>query len=69
MSDRRRFVAGVFVPLFIAFMGAAAFYNMASNPRFETFQAIDVVRLLAAGACFGAALTGLLLYFRGRRSS
>ena len=68
MSDRRRFVTGVLVPVFIGLMGAAAFYNMVNNPRFATFQGIDVVRLLAAGMCFGSALTWLLLYFQGRSS-
>jgi hypothetical protein len=49
MSNRRKFAPGVFVPVFVAFMGVAAFFNMASNPRFATFHAVDVLRLLAGG--------------------
>ena len=44
MTNRRKFAPKVFVPLFIASMGLAAFSNMASSPRFATFQTIDVVR-------------------------
>ncbi len=58
----------VFVPLFIALMGLAAFSNMASSPRFATFYAVDVVRLIASGMCFGAAMAALLIFFGGRRS-
>ena len=68
MSSRRASAPRVFVPLFIAFMGFAAFSNAASNPRFATFQTIDVVRLLPSGMCFGAALAALLIFFGGRRS-
>ena len=68
MNNRRSATSKVFVPLFVAFMGVAAFSNMASSPRFATFQTIDVVRLLASGMCFGAALAALLIFFAGPRS-
>ena len=68
MTNRRTFAPKVFVPLFIAFMGLAALSNMASSPRFATFQTIDVVRLIASGMCFGAALAALLIFFGGPRS-
>ena len=58
----------VAVPLFIAFMGFAAFFNAVSSPRFETFRTIDVFRLVASGMCFGAALAALLIFFFSRRS-
>ena len=45
-----------------------AFSNAASSPRFATFHAIDVVRLIASGMCFGAALAALLIFFAGPRS-
>ena len=68
MNDRRKFAPRVFIPLFIAFMGLAAFTNVASSPRFAVFQTIDVVRLIASGMCFGAALAALLIFFAGPRS-
>jgi hypothetical protein len=68
MNDRRNFAQRVFIPLFIAFMGLVAFTNMASSPRFATFRTIDVVRLVASGMCFGAALASLLIFFGGSRS-
>ncbi len=69
MSNRRKFAPKVFIPLFIAFMGLGAFSNAASSPRFATFHAVDVVRLIAAGMCFGAALAALVIFFLGPRSS
>ena len=65
---RRTSAPKVFVPLFIAFMGLAAFTNVASSPRFATFRAVDVVRLMASGMCFGAAIAALLIFF-GRRGA
>jgi len=59
----------VFVSLFVAFMGVAALLNTIGSPRFATYYPPDVVRLVAAGMCFGGALTGLAMWFRGRRSS
>jgi hypothetical protein len=59
MTNRRK-APRIFVPLFVAFMGAAALFNVVSSPSFEGFRAIDVVRLIAAGGCFGAALVMLL---------
>ena len=50
MSNRRNFL----IPLFVAFMGLIAFYNVASGPRFAAIRWIDVIQLLAAGMCFGS---------------
>ena len=49
-------------------MALAAFSNMANSPRFATFYAVDVVRSIASGMCFGAAMAALLIFFGGRRS-
>jgi hypothetical protein len=67
MSHRRKSAPKVFVPLFIACMGLVAFSNMVSSPRFATFHTVDVVRLIASGMCFGAALAALLIFFAGSR--
>ena len=65
MNNRRRFAPKVFVPLFIASMGLVALSNVAGSPRFATFRSIDVVRLVASGMCFGAAIAALLIFFFG----
>jgi hypothetical protein len=68
MENRRKLAPKIFVPVFIAFMGVAALTNTAASPRFATIQSIDVVRLVASGMCFGAALAALLIFFGGPRS-
>ena len=69
MTNRRRIPSGIFVPVFLAFMGTMAFSNAASRPGFDTYRPVDVVRLIAVGMCFGAALVVLIMYLRGRRSN
>ena len=41
-------------------MGLIAFYNAATGPHFAAIRTIDVVRLLAAGMCVGAAIAALI---------
>ncbi|HLQ51148.1 MAG TPA: hypothetical protein VK129_06585 [Terriglobales bacterium] len=69
MTNRRKVARGIFVPVFLVFMGMIAFSNAASKPSFETFRAVDVVRLIAVGMCFGAALVALIMFFRRDRSN
>jgi hypothetical protein len=61
MSQRKR----LFVPLFVGMMGFGAFFNAMNSPSFAAIRAIDVVRLIAAGACWGVAFAGLVVAFRG----
>lgn len=68
MSVRHSGKRKIFVPLFVASMGLAAFSNAASKPRFATFRAVDVVQLIAIGMCFGVALVALVNVFRGGHS-
>jgi hypothetical protein len=68
MANRRKGAASAFVPLFILMMGFAALINTASRPTFKTFRSVDVVSLVAAGMCFGAAIAALAIFF-GRRHS
>jgi len=52
-----------------AFFGVLAFYRVSTNPRFETFHALDVIGLMTAGAGFAVALIMLILFFiRGPRT-
>ncbi len=57
---------GVFVPFLI---GAGGFFDLTQRPRFATFHTVDVIQLLAAGMCFGIALTGLIEFLRKPRTS
>ena len=50
-------------------MGCIGLYNVTNKPRFAGFHSVDVVQLIAAGMCFGAALVSLLLVVKSRRVS
>jgi hypothetical protein len=66
MSNRRTGAPKIVVPLFITFMGVAALFNVAGSPGFAAYRSIDVVRLLASGMCFGAAIASIaILWFGG----
>ena len=47
-------------PVILVISGSLALMNVARNPRFEAFHAVDVVGLIGAGLCFGVALALLL---------
>jgi hypothetical protein len=53
---RRIIVSLILLPLFSGF---GAFMNILDNPRFQDIRSIDVVRLIAIGACWGIAAVGL----------
>jgi hypothetical protein len=57
--------AGIFISLFLLCMGFAPVVNFASSPAFATIRSVDVVRLMASGGCFGAALATLAMVFFG----
>ncbi len=69
MTNPRKVASGIFVPVFLVFMGIINFSYAATRPSFETFRAVDVVLLIAVGMCFGAALVALIMFFRGHRSN
>ena len=60
----------LWIPLFILFMGLIAFYNVTTSSTFASIRGLDVIRLLSAGMCFGAAIgcSAMLVFFRDRRS-
>lgn len=60
-TGRRRLPA-IFVPVFVGLIGL---FSLINRPRFQTYQTVDVVQLLASGMCFGIALAGMLRIFRG----
>ena len=53
---RRIIVSLIIMPLLGGF---AAFINILGNPRFQDIRSVDVVRLIAIGACWGIAFVGL----------
>ena len=61
---------GVFISTFLLCMGFAPVVNVAGSAGFQAMRSIDIVRLMASGGCFGAALAALaILVFGGHRSS
>ena len=50
MRNRRQMVSGAVVLVTVGLIGL---YNVTSKPRFDTFQTVDVVQLIATGMCVG----------------
>ena len=60
MADRKRpLVVAWIMPLLIGLLG---FYRVAQSPHFESYRTVDVIQLVASGACFGAALAALIFW-------
>lgn len=65
MTDRKRPpIVMVIIPLMIAFAG---FYRVTQSPSFGMYRTVDVVQLLGSGACFGAAMVGVIMSVLRRR--
>ncbi len=62
---RRMIVTLILLPLFSGF---AAFINIVGSPQFHEIRSLDVVRLIAIGACWGAAAVGLAVLIRSQVS-
>ena len=62
----RRRMGRLFGATMAAFFGLIAFFSVASNPRFETFHTLDVIRLTTAGVGFGVALVLIIWFFNSR---
>jgi hypothetical protein len=61
---RRRIVVGLI--FLTSFFGFAAFINILADPRFPDIRSLDVVRLIAIGACWGVSVAGLALLIRSK---
>jgi len=57
--------SGVFISIFLLCMGFAPFVNFAGTPAFQAMRTVDIVRLMASGGCFGAAVATLAMLFFG----
>ena len=55
--------------LVVTFFGIMNLLHMVSSPAWANIRAVDVVRLIGTGMCFGVAIVSLVAYFRDRNSS
>lgn len=61
MNNPRKFPRIFFILLFFGIMNLVA---MLSNPATAAIRAVDTVRLIGTGMCFGAAIIALVAYYR-----
>ncbi len=59
MSSRKRPPAAVFISVLT--VGLLGLHSVMQRPQFESYRTVDVIQLVASGACFGAAFVGLLV--------
>ena len=58
-KERKPFrIAALITPLFIGLLGL---YNVMQSSHFASYRTVDVIRLVAGGACLGAVLVGLMV--------
>ncbi len=61
MRNRKGVVSAIVVPIFI---GLFELFSIMQRPRFTNFHTVDVLGLLAAGMCFGVALSAIIVLIR-----
>jgi len=66
MGNFKRLTGFSFAPLFVGMIGL---FSLMQKPRFAAIHTVDVVQLLASGACFGVALAGIIIALRRPRAS
>jgi hypothetical protein len=66
MTERKMFAGTVLVPILIGMIG---FSHLMGQPRFATFHTVDVLQLLASGACFGIGFSALLAFLHRIRNT
>ncbi len=49
-------------------MGLLGFSRVLQSPQFESYRTQDIVQLVVSGACFGVALTVLMIMLLGSRT-
>jgi hypothetical protein len=60
---RRVVVTQIILPLFLGFI---PFMNVLGDPRSQNIRSLDIVRLIAVGACWGVAFAGLAMLIRSK---
>jgi hypothetical protein len=61
MNKRRRFPRIFFLLTFFGLMNLLA---ILSSPAWTNIRAVDIVRLIGTGMCFGGAIVSFAVYFR-----
>ncbi|HEY7114568.1 MAG TPA: hypothetical protein VIA45_16680 [Thermoanaerobaculia bacterium] len=61
--DRRQRNRQLVYAVALLFIGLTGLLGMGGS--LSHYRSVDVLRMLASGACFGAALVSILVYFRG----
>ena len=57
------------VPVFMGFgMGAISLFNAFNRPSIASMRTLDLVHLLATGACLGMGLMALIMFLVSRRT-
>ena len=49
--------------------GVIGLFNIETSSRYAMFRQVDIVSILAIGACLGVTVVGVILMIRGRRPS
>jgi hypothetical protein len=66
MNNQRKFLRIFFMLIFFRVM---SFLGAQSGPGWANIRAVDVVRLIGVGMCFGGAIFSFAAFFRSRRSA
>jgi hypothetical protein len=61
MNNKRKFPR---ISILLAFFGIMNLLAMLSSPAWTSIRAVDIVRLIGTGMCFGAALVSFVAYYR-----
>lgn len=66
MNNRTRFFR-IFIILIL--FGVLNLVAILTNPTFQSMRVVHIIRLIATGMCFGAALVALAIYLRSNRTN
>jgi hypothetical protein len=61
---RKQLTMAILIPVLV---GSTGLIHLMTQPRFESFRAVDVVQLTGSGVCFGVAMTALFALLRSKR--
>ncbi len=56
------------IPSAVFFIGLIGLFQIMRQPRFAEFRTVDVIQLVASGACFGVGLMAVIIKLREPRA-